>query len=63
MPKFGKTREFTEIHFIKTHKFESEMGFEKGMIEAWRHIRHVCNGCIKAHKEEMKRIKKEDKWK
>ena len=44
-------------------KIEKWFAFEKGMIEAWRHIRHVCNGCIKAHKEEIKRIRKEDKWK
>ncbi len=44
----------TEKEFIIQH-----IAFEKGMIEAWVHIRNVCNSCIKVHKEELtkKRIK------
>jgi len=37
-----------------------EIAFEKGMIEGWIHLRSVCNSCIKAHKEELKRIRRRD---
>jgi len=43
---------------IKVDIKNTEIAFEKGMIEAWRHIRSVCNSCIKAHKEELKRIRR-----
>jgi hypothetical protein len=35
--------------------------YEKGMIEAWRHIKTICNLCIRAHKEEIKRLKSRKK--
>ncbi len=43
-----------EKEFIERH-----IEFEKGMIKAWRHVRNLCNSCIKTHREELtkKRIK------
>jgi len=32
--------------------------FDKGMISAWEHIKTICNLCIRAHKEEIKRLKR-----
>lgn len=34
------------------------VAFEEGMIKAWQHTRVLCNSCIKAHKEEIKKLKK-----
>jgi hypothetical protein len=31
--------------------------YEEGMIEAWKHIQNICRLCIKAHKEEIRRLK------
>jgi hypothetical protein len=38
----------TEKEFILRH-----IEFEKGMIEAWTHIRDICNACIKSHWKEL----------
>lgn len=35
--------------------------YEEGMIEAWNHIQNICKMCIKAHKEEIKRLSKKAK--
>jgi len=35
--------------------------FEQGMIEGWRHIRAICNACIRAHIEEKKRLNRVSK--
>ena len=44
----------TKKEYILQH-----IGFERGMIRAWVHVRNLCNSCIKAHREEItkKRIK------
>ncbi len=46
---------------------KEQIAFEQGMIEGWRHIRAICNSCIKAHIEDLKmlnRVRKsvEKKW-
>jgi len=40
---------------------EKAIIFEKGMIEAWKHIKNICNLCIKSHKEEIKKLKSRKK--
>ena len=42
-----------------SHK--ERLAFEQGMIEGWRHIKTVCNLCIKAHKEYLKVLRKRGK--
>ena len=32
--------------------------FEEGMIEAWKHVKNICNVCINVHKKEMVRLRK-----
>ena len=32
--------------------------FERGMIEGWKHVKNLCSHCIKAHRQEIKDIKK-----
>jgi hypothetical protein len=39
----------TKREFIIKH-----VAYEKGMIQAWKHIRNACNSCIRAHKKELK---------
>jgi hypothetical protein len=34
------------------------LAMEKGMIKAWQHTKIMCNACIKAHKEEIVRLKR-----
>ncbi len=31
--------------------------YEEGMIDGWKHIKNICNLCIKVHKKEIKRLK------
>ena len=40
----------TKREFMLQH-----VAYENGMIHAWKHIRNMCNACIKAHKEELKK--------
>jgi len=35
---------------------KERLAFENGIIEGWRHIKAICNSCIKAHREEKKRL-------
>ena len=45
----------TKREFIIQHK-----AFEKGMIQAWKHIIALANGCVKAHRGEL--TKKRVSW-
>jgi len=40
----------TEKEFIIAH-----IASTKGKINAWKHIKVICNSCIKAHREELKK--------
>ena len=42
-------------------RLRERIEFERGMIEALRHIGHLCKAGIRAHKEEIKRLRKEHK--
>ena len=35
---------------------KEKIAFEQGLIEGWRHIKAICNACIKAHIEDRKRL-------
>ena len=35
---------------------KERVAFEQGMIEGWRHIKAICNSCIRAHLGERKRL-------
>ena len=39
-------------------QLDKEIIFEKGMIDGFKHIKNICNACIKAHKESMRRKEK-----
>lgn len=41
--------------------FQDRIIYEQGMIEAWKHIQNICRLCIKAHKEEIKKLKKKER--
>ena len=41
---------------LKPKPLQEYLIYEKGMISAWEHIRTICNLCVKAHKEEIKRF-------
>jgi len=40
---------------------KERIAFENGIIEGWRHIKAICNSCIKAHMEEKKRLNRASK--
>jgi len=42
---------------IEVSPLQELLIYDEGTIEAWRHIRNICNLCIKARKEEIKRLK------
>ena len=45
----------TKKEFILEHK-----AYEKGMIQAWKHIINLCNSCIRAHRLELSKKRIEE---
>jgi uncharacterized membrane protein len=43
---------------MKPVYYYDRIAYECGMIEAWMHIKVLCNSCIKAHREEIKKLRK-----
>jgi len=41
----------------RTVWYYDAVSFEKGMIKAWEHTKIMCNACIKAHREELGRLR------
>jgi len=49
----GKVVKLRRLYRYRTVRefVEFDRGYEMGMIQAWEHVRVLCRGCIKAHRE------------